>query len=118
MGARHRQEKNVLHWAAANRWLYGWPVMLLCQKKKNAIPSTAYARSRKTPSSQFDSASLMTDDATATDSAMLATSMVLKARSIGWLNAIPKRTNTGAISSATCTLEPMAMLSERSIRLR
>jgi hypothetical protein len=47
-------------------------VILLCQKKKNAIPSTAYARSRKSPSSPFDSASLITDVATATESTILA----------------------------------------------
>ena len=60
------------------------PVILLGQKKKNATPNTAYARSKKAPSSQFDSASLITDDTTPTDRAMLATSIVLKARSIGW----------------------------------
>jgi hypothetical protein len=84
-----------------NSLLSGSRVILLYQKKKNATPSTAYARSRKTPSSQFDSASLITDDATATDNAMLATSIVVKARSIGWLNAMPRRTNNGAIKSAT-----------------
>ena len=35
------------------------------------------------------------------DNAMLATSIVLKARSIGWPNAMPSRTNSGAIRSAT-----------------
>jgi hypothetical protein len=60
------------------------PVILLYQKKKNATPSTAYARSRNTPSSQFDSASLITDEATPTASAMLTTSIAVNAKSIGW----------------------------------
>ena len=60
------------------------PVIQLYQKKKNATARTAYARSKKAPSSQFDSASLMTDDATPTARAILATSIVVNARSIGW----------------------------------
>lgn len=59
-------------------------VVRLYQKKKNATPSTAYARSSNAPSSQFVSASLITDDVTKTANAMLATSIVVKARSIGW----------------------------------
>jgi hypothetical protein len=57
-------------------------VNLLYQKKKNATPRTAYARSRKTPSSQFDSASFITEMATPTESAILATSIWVNARSI------------------------------------
>ena len=54
------------------------------QKKKNATPSTEYASNNKAPSSQFVSASLMTEDVTKTANAMLATSIVVNARSIGW----------------------------------
>src|SRR6266550_4281542 len=98
--------------------LSGSLVILVCQKKKNATPSTEYASSNKAPSSQLVSASLITDDVTKTAKVMLATSIAVKARSIGWWNTIPRRTNSGAMSSATCMLEPMAMLSARSMRFR
>src|SRR3984893_15343635 len=84
-------------------------VILVCQKKKNATPSTEYARSNNAPSSQLVSASLITEDVTKTANVMLATSTVVKARSIGWWNTIPRRTNSGAINNATWILEPMAM---------
>jgi hypothetical protein len=63
--------------------LSGSLVILVRQKKKNATPSTEYARNNQAPSSQLDSASLTTDDVTKTANVILATSMVVKARPIG-----------------------------------
>src|SRR5262245_45500676 len=85
--------------------------------KKKASPRITYTASNWTPFSQSDRPSPATWPVINTESSTVSTSPAENARSIG-AGPMTKlaSTSTGATNSATCTLEPIAIESERSMR--